>query len=83
MEFVTKRPTAEDSAMSDIMLMPKSAKYMNVNAPMTEIGIVRAAISVVESLPKKRSKSTEVSTMASAMFWITLSTDSWIASDLS
>ena len=76
MELVTNKPTAEDSAMRDIMLMPKSAKYMNVNAPMTEIGIVRAAISVVESLPRKRSRSTDVSTMARRMFWITLSTDS-------
>ena len=37
-EFVTSRPTALDSAISDMILMVNPAKYMKVNAPTTEIG---------------------------------------------
>ena len=83
MEFVTNRPTELERAMRDIMLMPKPAKYMSVNAPITEIGIVRAAIIIVENLPRNRSKRPAVSAIAIMMFWITLSIDSFTASDLS
>ena len=83
MEFVTSKPTDEERAINDIMLMPKPAKYMSVNAPITEIGIVRAAISIVENLPRNRSKRPAVSPIARRMFWITLLIDSLTASDLS
>ena len=83
MEFVTNRPTELESAISDIMLMPNPAKYIRVNAPITEIGIVMAAIIIVENLPRNRSSKIEVRPIAMMMFWITLSIASFTASDLS
>ena len=83
MEFVTSKPTDDERAIKDIMLMPKPAKYMSVKAPITEIGIVRAAISMVENLPRKRSNKPAVRQMAMMMFWITFWMDSFTASDLS
>ena len=75
--LVTRSPTALESAISVIMLMVKSAKYMNVNAPMTEIGIVTAAMNIVLKRPRKRSRMMAVRAMAISMFEITLSSDSW------
>src|SRR5574344_952 len=75
-EFVTSRPTALDSAISDMMLMVNPAKYMNVNAPTTEIGIVTAAMNIELNLPRKSSSTIAVSTIAISIFVITLSRDS-------
>ena len=83
MALVTSKPTDDDNAIRDIMLMPKPAKYIRVKAPITEVGMVRAAMNMVENLPRNKSNSPAVSTIAIITFWITLSMDSFTASLLS
>ena len=81
MESSTTSPMARTMASSVSVFTLKPKRYMNVNAPTSETGIVTSGITVARRLRRKRKITTATSTIASTMVWNTALIDSSMKRD--